>query len=517
MDWMTVADGQSCAHRAPEDERFFLELSDSDEHGREIAAALKKNGVGPWRPGYNYGAFAAEWGYGYTHLRGQKDGMGREIGGAEDPPPADRPAALNEAQEFLQRFYIHGAPRPWVAMNGHYPWHHYSGRFGYDRLGSEVGENINNIQWHIALNRGAAVQYKKPWFIDFSSWFGPGVLDYFDPPHWIGYSGADNGHSLSLVRRTFFMSYMAGADEVIAESGGMIAVLPERDGDGDLRISPYGELCRAFSRFVEQFPDVGNAYIPLALVLDEYHGAYPGFEGKKSFGRFAYTAGDEMLWQIVDIFFPGGWEVQGRREEGCLINTRYGDGIDVLLQDAPQDVLDRYPVLLPAGDIAWRTEEVERLLAYVRCGGTLLLNAAWADTFGLGEKAPDTYPIGNGRICLYGSKAFAVDGLTALLDGLWAEKMPLRFSVPVEYTIGASADQVWLMLINNDGVTKDYHTPVQIDENARRETEVTYRGAMPDSITDILSGESVPVADGRFRTVLEPGQIRIYSWAREEN
>mgnify|MGYP004645116229 FL=1 len=73
------------------------------------------------------------------------------------------------------------------------------------------------------------------------------------------------------------------------------------------------------------------------------------------------------------------------------------------------------------------------------------------------------------------------------------------------------------MLINNDGVTKDYHAPVQIDENGRRETEVTYRGTIPDTITDLLSGESVPVADGRFRTVLAPGQIRIYSWAREEN
>ena len=98
MDWKDYAQKQDCAFRAPEAERFFLELSDTDAHSHAIAESLEKNGVGPWRPGYNFGAFAAEWGYGYTHLRGQKDGMGREIGGAEDPPPVDRPQALEAAE-----------------------------------------------------------------------------------------------------------------------------------------------------------------------------------------------------------------------------------------------------------------------------------------------------------------------------------------------------------------------------------------------------------------------------------
>ena len=124
MDWKDYAQKQDCAFRAPEAERFFLELSDTDAHSHASAESLEKNGVGPWRPGYNFGAFAAEWGYGYTHLRGQKDGMGREIGGAEDPPPADRPQALEAAEKFLRQFYIREMPRPWVSMNGHYPWHH---------------------------------------------------------------------------------------------------------------------------------------------------------------------------------------------------------------------------------------------------------------------------------------------------------------------------------------------------------------------------------------------------------
>ena len=91
--------------------------------------------------------------------------------------------------------------------------------------------------------------------------------------------------------------------------------------------------------------------MPLALLLDKYHGAYPGFEGRKAFGQFPYGPGDEMIWRVVDTFFPGGWEVQGKQETGCLVNTPYGDGIDVLLQNAPADVLARYPMLLPAGNV----------------------------------------------------------------------------------------------------------------------------------------------------------------------
>lgn len=119
---------------------------------------------------------------------------------------------------------------------------------------------------------------------------------------------------------------MAGADEVVAESGGVIAVLPETDAGGLHKLSPYGELCREFYRFTQQYPQVGNAYVPLALLLDKYHGAYPGFEGRKAFGQFPYGPGDEMIWRVVDTFFPGGWEVQGKQETGCLVNTPYGDG-----------------------------------------------------------------------------------------------------------------------------------------------------------------------------------------------
>ena len=41
------------------------------------------------------------------------------------------------------------------SVNGHYCYQHYACEWGCDLVGSEVGENINSIQAHIAFTRGA--------------------------------------------------------------------------------------------------------------------------------------------------------------------------------------------------------------------------------------------------------------------------------------------------------------------------------------------------------------------------
>ena len=187
---------------------------------------------------------AAEWGYSFTHLDGQTDGAGRRIKAGYPTPPTNRAECLKVIEAFLHRQYIAGAPHPWASMNGHFPWHHYAAEFGFDQIGSEIGENINNYQWHIALTRGAARQYARPWFMDFSAWHGPSITDYSEGKVWGEHSGPDHGHSMSLFERALFMSYMAGAGQITAEAGGAIAFLTTLDDQGRYRLSPYGEVCQ---------------------------------------------------------------------------------------------------------------------------------------------------------------------------------------------------------------------------------------------------------------------------------
>ena len=62
-------------------------------------------------------------------------------------------------------------------------------------------------------------------------------------------------------------------------------------------------------------PDVGIPVTPFAVVLDFYHGAYPGF-GKRRAWHFDYNAGDNMTWELINLIWPGGWEswAETRRE-----------------------------------------------------------------------------------------------------------------------------------------------------------------------------------------------------------
>ncbi len=83
---------------------------------------------------------------------------------------------------------------------------------------SEVGENINTPRL-ILLSLEARLAS----FTSRGSWTclpGMGLRCSTRIPKSIGeYSGPDHGHSLSLHERTYLISYMAGADVMIAEGG----------------------------------------------------------------------------------------------------------------------------------------------------------------------------------------------------------------------------------------------------------------------------------------------------------
>jgi len=455
---------------------------------------------------------AAEWGYSFTHLDGQLDGAGRAIQAGYPEPPADRAACLPVIDAFLHRQYIQGAPRPWASMNGHFPWHHYAGEFGFDQIGSEIGENINNYQWHIALNRGAARQYRRPWFIDFSVWHGPSITDYSQGKIWGEYSGPEHGHSMSLFERSLFMSYMAGAGQLTAEAGGAIAFLDTPDDAGVYPLSPYGEVCKRLRDFSKQHPDIGVPLTPFGIVLDKFHGAYPGFGEKKAFWHFPYSPGDTMTWHLVDSIWPGGWEVMGRDELGAMVNGPYGDTFDVLLQNASQSVLNSYPCLILSGDMRLESDEVLRIQQYVEQGGTLLVNAAFLSQFPEEWRAgvDTTTVVGQGRVVTYGPD-YDITALDALIRDALAKQLPVRVSGGVQYLVNLKSDAVLVTLINNDGVTKAPREPVRVDASKSRTAAITYTGeGKVLSASDIKDNRPIALhADGGYQLEIAAGEIAV--------
>lgn len=463
---------------------------------------------------------AAEWGYSFTHLDGQVDGAGRQIQAGYPVPPVTRADCLPVMEAFLQRQYVRGAPRPWSSMNGHFPWHHYAAEFGFDQIGSEIGENINGYQWHIALNRGAARQYRKPWFIDFSAWHGPSITDYSEGRIWGEHSGPDHGHSMSLFERSLFMSYLAGAGQITAEAGGAIAFLTEMDDQGRYRLSPYGEVCRRFREFTQDHPDVGIPCTPFAVVLDRYHGAYPGFGERRAFWHFPYNAGDEMTWKLIDLLWPGSWEVMGREEEGTLVSGPFGDTFDILLQNAPLEVLELYPCLILSGDLRLSPAEVECYQRYVRQGGTLILNTAYLPMFpaytpsmngGVRHEVRD----GAGRVRVYGPD-FEVDELASMLREELAEWLPVEVTGDVQYLVNIRGHAVDVTLINNHGVTKAPRQPPRIDPGRVVTASVRYRGdGTLAEVRNLRHGGKVDVdAGGKVLVQVPPGEVMVLAFQR---
>lgn len=501
---------------------FLIEIGTSPFfNSRLIKNTIRDLELGEFIP-YKGISKAFEWGYSFTHLDGSYDGAGRRINAGYDTPPSDRREALKAIEKFILRQYLSdgNAPRPWSSMNGHYMWHHYAAEFGFDIIGSEIGENINSYQMHIAFNRGAARQYGLPWFIDFSAWHGPSITDYSVGRAWGDYSGPDHGHSMSLLKRSYFMSFMSGANSVVAEGGGAISFYEQIDENGNYILSPYGEVGKEFYDFTRKNSDIGVTYTPFGIVLDFYHGVYPGFGQRRAFHHFPYNDGDNMTWNVMDLFFPTGWEVMGRKEEGTLVNGPFGDTCDVILQNAPQKVLNSYPVLILSGDISFSKEEIERYGDYVRQGGTLVLNSAYLDYFPEYKKDyndKNVYEIneGSGTVVVYGPD-YSTENLYSIIQNKHNELVPFTFSDDVQYIINISEDYIYLTLINNLGVTKDYRDPPVIDPLKKIDLKIEYIGKESIiSAYDIYRDEPVILSNENIiNLTIDPGELTVLKFER---
>lgn len=460
---------------------------------------------------------AAEWGVVVVNYgKGSKDAAGRLIrqNRLVSENPQTREEALEMIQEFLINQYVKDEPHPWYSMNGHYCWHHYAGETGFDVIGSELGENVYSYQLHYAMCRGAARQYGAAWFIDFSSWHGPGILDYSDHRIWGGYSGIHNGHSMSLIERTFVASYMSGADGVVAEAGAALSFYDTIDPETNLyKLSPYGQVCQDFRAFTKANPDVGITYTPIAIVLDYYHGMGHPFV-KKAFGQFSYTDGDFMTYNLVDLLWDDAWYTETHANEvGTLLNNAYGDNFDILLQNASPELLDTYPVLILSGDIKLSDEEIAKYRNYVHNGGTLVLNTVYLPYFPAyqQEMTDDQYTIhdGEGTVIVYGPD-YSVQPLDGIIRELVGRYVPFTYSENIQSILNVKDNVYYLTLINNEGVIKMRHEPVVIDQSAAKNMTVQYTGTQKiKSVYDIYREKEMTFSDGIFEITLGPGEIAI--------
>ena len=187
-----------------------------------------------------------------------------------------------------------------------------------------------------------------------------------------------------------------------------------------------------------------------------------------------------MTWDLVNLFWPGGWEVMGKQEVGAMVNGPYGDTCDVLLQNAPQDVLDSYPCVILSGDILLSSDQVTRFRQYVRQGGTLILNTAYLRYFPeIDRLANDTGPrstaYSEGKVVVYGPD-YQTDQLDNILRDQLRALLPVSVSADIQYIVNIKPGSVFVTLINNDGVTKQPRSKPVVDTSKQKTVVVRYQG-----------------------------------------
>lgn len=457
---------------------------------------------------------AAEWGYTVLNLAtGQMDGSGRIINNIYLDNLNNintRPQALSKMMEFVKQQY--GCQESWYSMNGHHCWHHYAGAEGATVLASEIGENIHGYQLHMAMNRGAAKQYNLPWAIDFSSWHGAGILDYSTHAVWPGYSSIQNGHSTSLVERSMLMSYMAGADAVVAEAGGTIAFYEEKTADGTYGLTPYGEVFQQLNAFAKAHGR-GIAYTPVAILLNRYHGMDRQPGEQKAFGKFAYNDGDRSTFDLIEKIWPGTFSVEKNGNEvGTMVNSAFPDMFDFLLQDAPLDLLKTYKVVLLSGTVTLSEAERNALKTYAEQGGTVLVDADNFTSFSLG-------PVGVGSIQKekHGSGyivGYKISALNEIMAEYFHYDVPFTLSTPIEYLVNVKDGAFYVTLINNEGITKRATTLPVIDQSKTKTVTVAYTGkATLNSIKEIWRGRSIHIDHHSVEIKLKPGEAAVLEFS----
>jgi hypothetical protein len=303
---------------------------------------------------------------------GEQDG--RYVGGYAKllwPPEAPRFEQYLNFQRFFERMTDQLGSRmsALVSLN----FGHYFLKEGlYTMLGAETAQALPNSQVYYAFIRGAGKQYGVPWFGNASVFNRWGFKNYGPPGKADGWShGPAKGTSLSLLKRLLYSHILYNSMVVGFESGWL-----EKD-----QLTPIGRIQKAANRWVKEHGQPGVLQTPIALMVDFRAGwSFPRHlytdDVYRVWGNLPYERGDYLTHGALEMLFPGYQDSSYfHNETGFLTATPYGDSADVLLSDAPGWLLDRYPLLVLAGDVHAGEELRDKLKSYVRHGGRLVLPA----------------------------------------------------------------------------------------------------------------------------------------------
>lgn len=250
---------------------------------------------------------------------------------------------------------------------------HYPMKEGFITCSGAESQNkshTSNDQVHYAFIRGASKQYGLLWYGDISVFNSWGYKTYAKSDET---TSPLKGNSIAWMKRMLLSQYQYNS-AILGFEGSWYQ--GER---GKETLSPIGMLQTDMQQFVEKCPKPGPQYTPVALLLDYFSGWMtpnePFKDKYKVWNFLPYQAGDFLTHRLLGMFYED-YDQAGlnKNEHGGLSNTPYGDAVDVLLSDAKVSALNRYAVVVVAGELSTNLMEVaDKLTDYMDRGGQVIV------------------------------------------------------------------------------------------------------------------------------------------------
>ena len=344
----------------------------------------------------------------------------------------------------------------------------------------EVGCQIPLMCAAVALARGMAKATGKTWGTYYECWRKTPGYGYTMPcfnsdsinewyltqeSHSDDFTthGHNGGSSRLLQNRIYYYSLMAGAD-YMAEEWGLNCSYTDMN---TFELSEYGEVKKKFINNALRFRGI-KATVPFALVIPGRYACYeinrtilrsPIGENRGIYMNTPLNKEDaEYFGHIEDLtklFFAYQERVEGENEDHTITNTRFGDVVDIIYDDASDEALSRYEYLIDASP--------DGAFARSKTGGGF-------------------------KILESGDVA----ALTAKLPELIKETMPCYVDA-LQWQVSTDENGVrYLSIFNNSGNERDLKLGDIIHHEADRTVTVTFKeSASPEKL---IEADGMPVS-----------------------
>ena len=244
---------------------------------------------------------------------------------------------------------------------GELSWNEYY-RIGAELCLAEIGpwSSPRRSQFMTASLRGAGLANRKKWGLYFAPWGPDGCTCFIDPEdnswqvsaeqltnsNWP--ASPEKGPSSALQRRIFFHAYIAGAHILYEEWGAECNLLSLNKEE----LSSYGKVTKEFLDFTIRYPDMGQPFTPIALLLNSSQNPPLGFEPDVKYPVGIETSSEQNLcWaRLVSALYNAHQILDP--EAICFPPSHWPELFDVIPSDTPEDIRGRYEKVFPPEELS---------------------------------------------------------------------------------------------------------------------------------------------------------------------